>query len=188
MGTWRDLQPGWVDGVMGSNGAVALCGTGVFTHMRADPSKIFDIIPVDSVTDTILAAAVCQKLLGRTESHVPIVHATSSSTTPLLVKRFFFGIESYFSKHPSSTKQRQPVNIVVDQCVIDFQEAMSKESKQNAKAAKQCIKANELFAPIVTQEWIFQACRDQARDVSQESSASECGPTRALLTLGAHCN
>merc|ERR1712113_327280 len=32
------------------------------------------------------------------------------------------------------------------------------------------------------------ARRDQARDVSQESPASERGPTRALITFGAHCN
>lgn len=146
---WRGLKPGWTDGIMGSNAAVLMLGTGVFSRMVGDCRVIFDVIPVDTVIDVILAAAACLRELQVSECHVPIVHATSSSTRPLLVGEFFRGIETYFLKHPSSTKQFQP-------CMFNIDPRQVQQGGALAQAATKCIHANTLFAPMLTNEWIFK--------------------------------
>jgi thioester reductase-like protein len=182
---WSFPQPGWVEGVAGTNGFVLLGGTGVWTKLLGDPSKIIDIVPVDTVVDAVIAAAVCHPGLSRDDGHAPIVHAGSSSVKPLLIDVLFKEVMHYFTEHPSTTKQLRPTNLTLELSRSSFDEHMDVEIQKGgayAKAAKGCIKANELFEPILTQQWIF-ASPNLSRLITLLSASEEMADSYSSLHL-----
>jgi len=51
----REPIPGWIDNVNGAVGVAVATGTGVLRAMWVDPSKNGDMIPVDVVSNALIA-------------------------------------------------------------------------------------------------------------------------------------
>ncbi|KAK3926150.1 Putative fatty acyl-CoA reductase [Frankliniella fusca] len=54
---WRDPIPGWVDNANSIVGPFTAIASGTMRSVHCDPAKVCDLIPVDIVVNTVLAAA-----------------------------------------------------------------------------------------------------------------------------------
>lgn len=54
---WKEPEPGWVDNVSGITGIMMEIGRGTIRSIICEQSLIVDIIPVDIVVNTLIAAA-----------------------------------------------------------------------------------------------------------------------------------
>ena len=54
--SWREPFPGWIDNFNGPSGLFIACGMGLLRSMIGKPDAIADIVPVDIVSNVILAA------------------------------------------------------------------------------------------------------------------------------------
>jgi fatty acyl-CoA reductase len=173
--SWKDPQPGWVDAVL-TLGAVMLAGgLGVIQFFRADPTKIFDLVPLDTVVDATLASAACMESLAAADNSVPVVNIGSSAIRPLKLWKIIDSGSSYFQAHPSTTKQVRRCNVKIDPdpdskafekdiASLKFRGAVLKKigrtgrtGKLLQKACDRTIMLDSLFHYFATQEWIFQA-------------------------------
>lgn len=57
LGAATEPFPGWVDNYNGPNGLLIALGTGVLTTLYTQLDCVADLIPVDFVANTVLAAA-----------------------------------------------------------------------------------------------------------------------------------
>lgn len=53
---WRDPYEGWVDSYAGITGLFMECGRGTLRSVVCNPKCVMDLIPVDVVANTIIAA------------------------------------------------------------------------------------------------------------------------------------
>lgn len=56
-GAWKEPYSGWVDSVSGITGIFMECGRGTIKSILCDEKFKMDIIPVDTVVNTILTSA-----------------------------------------------------------------------------------------------------------------------------------
>lgn len=56
-GAWREPVPGWVDNISGITGIMMEIGRGTIRSIICDDQLIVDIVPVDIVVNTLIAAA-----------------------------------------------------------------------------------------------------------------------------------
>jgi len=186
--SWRSPQPGWMDSLFGLSGCVLACGLGVAQKMRGVPELITDVVPLDTVVEAILGAAVCARRLKAETGSMPVVHACTSSLLPLQMQDVADGINSYFTQHPSSTKQLRACNLEwVNPDGKAFHEEMGRMhwraswlkrcyctrrlGAQLAKAGSQVTKMDSAFVYFWTNEWIFKS--DNLAEMP--SLLQECG-------------
>lgn len=55
--TYQEPVPGWIDNFYGPTGVIAGAGTGVLRTLRADPSKVANMVPVDLCVNGMISAA-----------------------------------------------------------------------------------------------------------------------------------
>ncbi|XP_078139076.1 fatty acyl-CoA reductase 1 isoform X3 [Centroberyx gerrardi] len=55
--SWKEPFPGWIDNFNGPSGIFIAAGKGILRTMRASNNAVADLVPVDVVINTILAAA-----------------------------------------------------------------------------------------------------------------------------------
>lgn len=56
-GAWKEPVPGWVDNVSGISGIMIEISRGTLRSIICDEKCIMDVIPVDVVVNTLIAAA-----------------------------------------------------------------------------------------------------------------------------------
>ncbi|KAL3139076.1 Fatty acyl-CoA reductase 2 [Trebouxia sp. C0010 RCD-2024] len=93
--------PGYVGNTAGSTGAALAIATGIAAWTCHQPSSVFDVVPGDLVSSTILAAAAAATTQGHKARRPPlIVHACTSSQNFMTTGQFFQHIQAYFTLHP----------------------------------------------------------------------------------------
>uniref|UniRef100_A0A182P6X6 Fatty acyl-CoA reductase n=1 Tax=Anopheles epiroticus TaxID=199890 RepID=A0A182P6X6_9DIPT len=55
--TYQEPVPGWIDNFYGPTGVIAGAGTGVLRTLRADPTKVANMVPVDLCVNGIISSA-----------------------------------------------------------------------------------------------------------------------------------
>lgn len=55
--SWKEPFPGWVDNVSGITGIMMEIGRGTIKSIVCDENLLMDLIPVDVVVNTLIAAA-----------------------------------------------------------------------------------------------------------------------------------
>lgn len=72
---WREPVPGWVDVISAAGAVFSAAGTGFLTMLPGSPRNIADIVPVDFVANSLLAATFVNagqnRLLVRPGCNVP---------------------------------------------------------------------------------------------------------------------
>ncbi|KAF9351797.1 hypothetical protein BGX26_010247 [Mortierella sp. AD094] len=98
----QEPMPGWSEGLSASIGCAVDCGLGKVQEWAGDENKVFDIIPVDIVTKTLLMAAVgVASGLPEPRKSVPIVNSCSSGFSPASNNMVFSHIEDYWRAVPA---------------------------------------------------------------------------------------
>ncbi|XP_003743167.1 fatty acyl-CoA reductase 1 [Galendromus occidentalis] len=102
-GAASEPLPGWVDNYNGPNGLLIALGTGALTTLYSHLDCTADLIPVDYVANTILAAASKQEL-----GNFKIYNCTSGSQNPINWRMFMEKSVDIPLRYPSTTMVRYP--------------------------------------------------------------------------------
>ncbi|OXU17955.1 hypothetical protein TSAR_010595 [Trichomalopsis sarcophagae] len=98
LNSWREPFVGWVDNVnSGACGYIAGVAKGIFCTFQARADMVMDVIPVDMVVSTILAAAWKAEL---EPERLHVLHCTSGTANPLTWGRYADGIIKAAREHP----------------------------------------------------------------------------------------
>ena len=96
--------PGWVDTVSAAGAIYFLCGLGILNYVQGDMKKIGDQIPVDYVSDCIIAAAAC----FANSNELNIVHSSSSTKNPITWKLAGECVVQHFRNNPPEKQLSKP--------------------------------------------------------------------------------
>ena len=94
---WSEPVPGWVDVVSAAGAVYIAVGMGVVKFLPGSPQNVGDVIPVDYVSNAIIAAvpAVFEK-----RGKYFICHAASSSENPMPWEYPLNVVKQFFQRHP----------------------------------------------------------------------------------------
>ena len=91
----EDPEPGWITGLKVMDPLVAAYGKGMLPDFPARPDLALDIVPVDVVVNTTLAAAT-----QASPGEVQVYHAATTSRNPVRQSQLFDSLVTYFSANP----------------------------------------------------------------------------------------
>ena len=98
-GALQDPHPGWIHGLKVTDPLIVAYGRGIVPDFPAAMGAPMDLVPVDIVVNTVLAAATQAKT-----STVEVFHAATSGENPLPNTRMFKYVKGYFEEHPLLNK------------------------------------------------------------------------------------
>ena len=98
-GALEDPHPGWIHGLKVTDPLIVAYGRGIVPNFPAAMGAPMDLVPVDIVVNTVLAAAT-----QATTSTVEVFHAATSGENPLPNTRMFKYVKGYFEEHPLLNK------------------------------------------------------------------------------------
>ncbi|KAF1665585.1 Fatty acyl-CoA reductase 1, partial [Aptenodytes patagonicus] len=78
--SWKEPFPGWIDNFNGPSGLFIAAGKGILRTMRASNSAVADLVPVDVVVNTTLAAAWYSGV--NRPRNVMVYNCTTGGTNP----------------------------------------------------------------------------------------------------------
>lgn len=91
----EDPEPGWITGLKVMDPLVAAYGKGLLPDFPARPDLALDIVPVDVVVNTTLAAAT-QASTGE----VQVYQAATASRNPVRISQLYESLVTYFGANP----------------------------------------------------------------------------------------
>lgn len=106
-GSLVDPEPGWVEDLKVADPLINLISRGRLPDFPANPDITIDVIPVDIVANTVLAAipGVAH------EGGLSVYHAATGDKNPVKVHQLFDFVYEYFQKYPRLDKQGQPIPV-----------------------------------------------------------------------------
>jgi nucleoside-diphosphate-sugar epimerase len=91
----EDPEPGWMFGLKVADPLIVGYARGVVPDFPTARDVVMDLIPVDIVVNTIIAAGTCA-IAGQ----VRVFHATTSGVRPLSIEELYRHVREYFLLHP----------------------------------------------------------------------------------------
>ena len=91
----EDPEPGWITGLKVMDPLVAAYGKGMLPDFPARPDLALDIVPVDVVVNTTLAAAT-----RASTGEVQVYHAATASRNPVRISQLYESLVTYFGANP----------------------------------------------------------------------------------------
>ncbi|XP_044235646.2 fatty acyl-CoA reductase 1 isoform X2 [Ursus arctos] len=108
--SWKEPFPGWIDNFNGPSGLFIAAGKGILRTMRASNNALADLVPVDVVVNTSLAAAWYSGV--NRPRNIMVYNCTTGSTNP-----FHWGEVGYYLNH---SFKMNPLNQVFRRPNIKF--------------------------------------------------------------------
>lgn len=96
IGAMKEPFPGWTDTISAAGGLSLIGGLGLMNFIHGNTSNVADLIPVDIVSNMIIAATAAQA----NKPSLRIVHSASSHRQPLTWGNFKDYSFDYLSHHP----------------------------------------------------------------------------------------
>ncbi|KAJ8958520.1 hypothetical protein NQ318_002314 [Aromia moschata] len=96
---WKEPYPGWVDNVSGVTGIFMECGRGTIKTVICDENCRGDLIPVDTVVNTLITAA--WHTVAHTSNTMRVYNCTSGCINPITWKEFRQLTQTYSLEYPS---------------------------------------------------------------------------------------
>ena len=100
-------EPGWIEGLKVADPLIDAVSKGRLPDFPGQKDMIVDIIPVDIVANTTLAA------MARTarEGGIGVYHVSTGDRNPVLFHQAFEHSYEYFQKHPRLNRNNEPIPI-----------------------------------------------------------------------------
>jgi len=98
---WRSPMPGWIDSAAALAGCLLYTGLGVVRAWNADPDVRLDVVPVDLVADTIVAAAFAPTAA---DEPLAIHHATMGIEHALRIDLAVDATTRFFRERPGAKR------------------------------------------------------------------------------------
>ncbi|XP_060533265.1 putative fatty acyl-CoA reductase CG5065 isoform X2 [Cylas formicarius] len=83
---WKEPYPGWVDNVSGITGILMECGRGTIKTIICDDRRRMELVPVDMVVNTLIAAA--WHTVAHRSTTMRVYNCTSGKLNPILWREF----------------------------------------------------------------------------------------------------
>ncbi|XP_003745037.1 fatty acyl-CoA reductase 1 [Galendromus occidentalis] len=163
--------PGWVDNYNGPNGLLIALGTGALTTLYSQLDCVADLIPVDFVANTILAAAKHSK------DGFKIYNCTSGSQNPIKWRKFMEESVDFPHRFPSMSIVRYPqpritthkglhkirlfLQHYVPAQVVDAALRLARKKPMAAKLYQRLSASMDLLEFFATNEWVFDNTNTQ---------------------------
>jgi fatty acyl-CoA reductase len=103
--SWREPFPGWIDSAAAFGGFVALVGSGHLRAVVCRPDSHIDLVPVDVVSDRILASAFDPKA---PRDAVPIAYAVAGVDRSPTISQCREWLVGFFRRHPVDRRASVP--------------------------------------------------------------------------------
>jgi fatty acyl-CoA reductase len=101
--------PGWIDGFKVADPLIMAYGKGQLPEFPGLPDSILDLIPVDYVVNTIIAAAANPAKKGEPE----YFHVASGASNPVPFHQMYENVHEFFTKNPLSDRRGKPIEVPV---------------------------------------------------------------------------
>jgi HAD superfamily hydrolase (TIGR01490 family) len=98
----REPAPGWVRGFRMADPIMLAYGSGSLPEFPGIPDAVVDVVPVDMVVNTILAAAAA-------DPPEKVVHASTGARKPMVYRDLVEIVHDYFHEHPFVDEDGQPI-------------------------------------------------------------------------------
>ncbi|CAI5668056.1 fatty acyl-CoA reductase 1 isoform X1 [Oreochromis niloticus] len=107
--SWKEPFPGWIDNFNGPSGIFIAAGKGILRTMRASNNAVADLVPVDVVINTTLAAGWYSgsQVLNRPKS-IPVYNCTTGGINPFRWGEVEYCINMSFKTNPLEQAFRRP--------------------------------------------------------------------------------
>jgi alcohol-forming fatty acyl-CoA reductase len=99
--------PGWIDGFKVADPLIMAYGKGQLPEFPGLPDSILDLIPVDYVVNTILAAAANPAKKGEPE----YFHVASGASNPVPFHQMYENVHEFFTKNPLTDRRGKPIEV-----------------------------------------------------------------------------
>ncbi|MGF1647602.1 MAG: HAD-IB family phosphatase [Kineosporiaceae bacterium] len=103
----RTPHPGWIEGFKMAEPIILAYGRGELPDFPAAPDSVIDIVPVDLVVNSIIAAAASPPPIGRPA----YFHLSSGARNPLSFRQLEQYVSDYFGRHPFDMDARGAVRL-----------------------------------------------------------------------------
>ncbi|HEY9473016.1 MAG TPA: HAD-IB family hydrolase [Mycobacteriales bacterium] len=103
----RHPYPGWIDGFKMAEPIILAFGRGVLPEFPGTPDGILDVVPVDVVTNALLAVAETPPEPGSPAYY----HVGSGARNPLTFRDMYEHVREYFGRHPLPDRGRGQVPV-----------------------------------------------------------------------------
>ncbi len=102
-----DPNPGWLDGLRMADPLIAAIGKGRLKSLPLNPNLPLDLVPVDTVVNTLLASLPHIARVGGVE----IFQVATAARNPILLGELYELIYDYFRKNPMLDRKGRPIQI-----------------------------------------------------------------------------
>uniref|UniRef100_A0A8C8IGK6 Fatty acyl-CoA reductase n=1 Tax=Oncorhynchus tshawytscha TaxID=74940 RepID=A0A8C8IGK6_ONCTS len=107
--SWKEPFPGWIDNFNGPSGIFIAAGKGILRTMRASNNAVADLVPVDAVINTTLAAAWYSGSQRHTRpKSILVYNCTTGSINPFHWGEVEYCINMTFKTNPLEQAFRCP--------------------------------------------------------------------------------
>ncbi|CAH2326043.1 fatty acyl- reductase 1 isoform X1 [Pelobates cultripes] len=122
--SWKEPFPGWIDNFNGPSGLFIAAGKGILRTMRASNNAVADLIPVDVVVNTTLAAAWYSGV--NRPKNIIVYNCTTGGTNPFHWGEVEYHVISTFKRNPLEQAFRRPnVNLTSNHLLYQYWIAVS---------------------------------------------------------------
>ncbi|XP_020857626.1 fatty acyl-CoA reductase 1 isoform X2 [Phascolarctos cinereus] len=104
--SWKEPFPGWIDNFNGPSGLFIAAGKGILRTMRASNNALADLVPVDVVVNTSLAAAWYSGV--NRPRNIMVYNCTTGSTNPFHWGEVGCFLNHFFRMNPLNQVFRRP--------------------------------------------------------------------------------
>jgi len=94
-----DPEPGWIFGLKVAEPMIIAYGRGQLPDFPTGDGVVMDLVPIDIVVNTILAAAKVAS-----GDQVRVFHAATSAQSPLTIRQMYDYVRGYFEEHPMRSR------------------------------------------------------------------------------------
>uniref|UniRef100_A0AAX7VKA1 Fatty acyl-CoA reductase n=1 Tax=Astatotilapia calliptera TaxID=8154 RepID=A0AAX7VKA1_ASTCA len=120
--SWKEPFPGWIDNFNGPSGIFIAAGKGILRTMRASNNAVADLVPVDVVINTTLAA----ETHTLTQLYIPVYNCTTGGINPFRWGEVEYHVISTFKRNPLEQAFRRPnVNLTSNHLINQYWIAVS---------------------------------------------------------------
>ncbi|XP_056595671.1 fatty acyl-CoA reductase 1 isoform X1 [Triplophysa dalaica] len=125
--SWKEPFPGWIDNFNGPSGIFIAAGKGILRTMRASNNAVADLVPVDVVINTTLAAAWYSGSQKHSRPRSMLVYnCTTGGINPFHWGEVEYHVISTFKRNPLEQAFRRPnVNLTTNHLINQYWIAVS---------------------------------------------------------------